>query len=167
MVPRYELPVVPLVASRGRDHVNLETIKSRFNALCDRYRTVIVEGVGGLFVPLSDHLMLPELIKSLELAVLIVARPTLGTINHTLLTIDCARSAGLTVLGFVINRVTGAGLVEQTTASIITGLSSVPCFGEVEEGTGVDVDSCQLGNTIEIARKGIDWKRLLAMVSPA
>ena len=66
-------------------------------------RTLIAEGVGGLLVPLtSDGYLVRDLIAALGLRVVVVARPGLGTINHTLLTLESARAAGLDVRGVVL-----------------------------------------------------------------
>jgi dethiobiotin synthetase len=64
--------------------------------------TLVVEGVGGLLVPLSEDYAVLDLALALALALVIVARPGLGTINHTLLTIRAARSAGLKVCAVVL-----------------------------------------------------------------
>ncbi|HTZ63425.1 MAG TPA: dethiobiotin synthase [Solirubrobacteraceae bacterium] len=64
--------------------------------------TLIVEGVGGLLVPLSDELSVRDLAVALGLEILIAARPGLGTINHTLLTLQAARAAGLAVRAVVL-----------------------------------------------------------------
>ncbi len=63
---------------------------------------VVVEGVGGLLVPLADDYSVRDLAVELALGLVIVAHPGLGTINHTLLTIEVARSAGLTVSAVVL-----------------------------------------------------------------
>jgi dethiobiotin synthetase len=63
---------------------------------------LIVEGVGGLLVPLSDGYDVRQLAVDLALPLLIAARPGLGTINHTLMTLACARAAGLKVAGVVL-----------------------------------------------------------------
>jgi dethiobiotin synthetase len=66
-------------------------------------RTLVAEGVGGLLVPLtSDGYLVRDLIAALGLRVVVVARPGLGTINHTLLTLESARAAGLDVRGVVL-----------------------------------------------------------------
>jgi dethiobiotin synthetase len=62
----------------------------------------VVEGVGGLLVPLGPDLDVRDLARVLGLALVIAARPGLGTINHTLLTLEAARAAGLTVAGVVL-----------------------------------------------------------------
>jgi dethiobiotin synthetase len=65
-------------------------------------RTLVVEGVGGLLVPLGDTYTVLDLAVALALPLVIVARPGLGTINHTLLTIRAARSAGMEVCAVVL-----------------------------------------------------------------
>src|ERR1019366_8809367 len=65
-------------------------------------QSLIVEGVGGLLVPLSERSSVRDLIRELALRVLIAARPGLGTINHTLLTLESARAAGLEVAAVVL-----------------------------------------------------------------
>jgi dethiobiotin synthetase len=65
-------------------------------------RTVIAEGVGGLLVPITPGYLVRDLALALELPVAIAARPGLGTINHTLLTVEAARAVGLRVAGVVM-----------------------------------------------------------------
>jgi dethiobiotin synthetase len=65
-------------------------------------RTVIAEGVGGLLVPITAGYLVRDLARELELPVVIAARPGLGTINHTLLTVEAARAVGLRVAGVVM-----------------------------------------------------------------
>jgi dethiobiotin synthetase len=65
-------------------------------------RTLIVEGVGGLLVPLAEDYSVRDLAVELALPLVIAARPGLGTINHTLLTIESARAAGLHVAAVVL-----------------------------------------------------------------
>jgi dethiobiotin synthetase len=62
----------------------------------------VIEGVGGLLVPLDDAFLLRDLAREIGLPLVIAARPGLGTINHTLLTLESARYAGLTVAGVVL-----------------------------------------------------------------
>jgi dethiobiotin synthetase len=64
---------------------------------------VIVEGAGGLMVPLTEQHLMQNLAAALELPLLIIARPGLGTVNHTLLTIRAAQEQGLEVLGVILN----------------------------------------------------------------
>jgi dethiobiotin synthetase len=63
---------------------------------------LVAEGVGGLMVPLTSGYLVRDLAVDLALPVVVVARSGLGTINHTLLTVECARAAGLSVAGVVM-----------------------------------------------------------------
>jgi dethiobiotin synthetase len=67
------------------------------------FQHLIVEGAGGVLAPLNERHYIKDLIKHLNLPVLLVARSTLGTINHTLLSLQCLRQAGIDVLGVVMN----------------------------------------------------------------
>lgn len=83
--------------------IDFSAIKTSFNRLASAYQYVIVEGAGGLMVPLSGGLMVADLARELELPLLVVARPGLGTINHTVLTCFSAQQSGLKVAGVIIN----------------------------------------------------------------
>jgi dethiobiotin synthase len=66
-------------------------------------RPLVVEGAGGLMVPLNDHALVIDLAAELRLPIILVARSTLGTINHTLLSLEALRRRGLEIAGIVIN----------------------------------------------------------------
>lgn len=88
--------------------------------------TLVVEGVGGLLTPLTNDFSVCDLAVALGLPVLIAARPGLGTINHTLLTLDVARHAGLNVCGVVLTPWHGSGTVlERSNRSTIARLGAI------------------------------------------
>lgn len=97
-------PLAPAEAAR-RDGVMVELsrIQESFQRLSAQHDYVIVEGAGGLMVPLAGGLLIADLAKLLALPVLVVARPGLGTINHTVLTCFAAQQMGLAVAGVIIN----------------------------------------------------------------
>jgi dethiobiotin synthetase len=105
---RFALPAAPSVAARaeGRE-VRLGAIVAAFQHLTARYEIVIVEGAGGLLVPLSQTLTMADLAATLELPLLVVTRGALGTINHTRLTLEAAQARGITVLGVVVSHAGG------------------------------------------------------------
>ncbi|HSA06181.1 MAG TPA: dethiobiotin synthase [Candidatus Gastranaerophilales bacterium] len=109
---------------KNRLKIDYESMKE----CCD---FVIVEGAGGLLVPLSDDFMVRDLIKLLELPVLLVARPDLGTINHTLLTIEAAKAIGLEILGVIISNypVETDDIAIKTAPDIISELTGVKIIG--------------------------------------
>jgi dethiobiotin synthetase len=66
-------------------------------------RNLIIEGAGGVLVPINDTHLMIDLIKKLDVQVIVVARTTLGTINHTLLSLEALRSRNIPVLGVIMN----------------------------------------------------------------
>ncbi|MBF0098218.1 MAG: dethiobiotin synthase [Magnetococcales bacterium] len=98
-VYRLALPRSPHEAAY-REGVRIEL--SRLT-LPEEQRCLIVEGAGGVLVPLNERQSMVDLMRQLALPVIVVARTQLGTINHTLLTLHCLRHFGLTVVGIILN----------------------------------------------------------------
>jgi dethiobiotin synthetase len=98
------LPAAPAVAARhaGRA-VDLERIARAYRALSARHDCVLAEGAGGLLVPLTREFSMADLARRLALPLLVVARAALGTLNHTLLTLEAAVARGLPIRGVVIS----------------------------------------------------------------
>ncbi|HYM45423.1 MAG TPA: dethiobiotin synthase [Solirubrobacteraceae bacterium] len=122
--------------------------------------TLIVEGVGGLLVPLADGFTVRDLAAALGLPLLIAARPGLGTINHTLLTLEAARSAGLDVRAIVLTPWPDAPAeIERSNRDTIAGL------GDVEVAVLPRVPSPA---ATDLARAGdaLPWRRWLSNVGP-
>jgi len=100
----FRAPLAPLVAARAEGRqIELEPILERARELEREHEILLVEGAGGLLVPLSDDLDVAGLATALGLPLVVVARAGLGTVNHTLLTIEAARARGLEVAGVVLN----------------------------------------------------------------
>ena len=87
---------------------------------------LIVEGAGGVMVPLNDRDLVLDLIGKLDLPVLLVARSGLGTINHTLLTLAALKGAGIDVLGVVLN-----GPKDEDNKKTIARFGKVSVVGEI------------------------------------
>ncbi len=104
----FALPAAPTVAaaSEGRT-VEVEAIRDAFARLRGRHQWLVVEGAGGLLVPAARDLSMADLCRELELPLLIVGRAALGTINHTLLTLEAAEARSLPVAGVVISHAGG------------------------------------------------------------
>ena len=119
--------------------IDFSHIKSAFERLAAAYNYVIVEGAGGLMVPLCGGLLVADLAIELELPLLVVARPGLGTINHTVLTCYAARQLGLQVAGVIINGMPESpGLAEQMASHQIGSLSGTSVLGIWPERNEVD-----------------------------
>jgi len=127
-----ENPLAPLLAAE-MEGVLIEPslIRKRFETLLQKYDAVIVEGVGGLLVPIAKDYSVLDMAKDFSLPLLVVSRPSLGTINHTLLTVEKALLKGLSVGGVVLNYSSppGGTLAERTNPGILQRLLPVPLIG--------------------------------------
>jgi dethiobiotin synthetase len=100
---RFGPPVSPhLASSLAGEQIDAVALVERARASASTGEALIVEGVGGLLVPLTDDFTVRDLAVELALPLLIAASPALGTINHTLLTIEAARAVGLDVAAVVL-----------------------------------------------------------------
>jgi dethiobiotin synthetase len=105
---RYGPPVSPhLGAELAGERIEPGRLVSAARDAAGSADSLVVEGVGGLLVPLTPGYLVRDFAIDLHLPVVIVARPGLGTINHTLLTVEAARAAGLDVRGVVLTPWTG------------------------------------------------------------
>ncbi len=134
----FQEPLAPWTAAmRARAPIRLDVVLEAFRLLSTRHRVLIVEGVGGLCVPLGPRVTVADLAKHLGLPLVLVARPGLGTLNHTLLTLSCARHYGLRIRGLIVNythppsREPMARLAEQTNPPMIKRMAQVPVVGEL------------------------------------
>jgi dethiobiotin synthetase len=92
-----------LAAELAGTVLDVEALVAQARALGDEAEALVVEGVGGLLVPLTRDTSVRDFAVALGLPLVVVARPGLGTINHTLLTVEAARAAGLHVGAIVMN----------------------------------------------------------------
>lgn len=102
---RFAPPLSPLAAARraGR-RISLPRLAAAHRALARRHHILLVEGSGGLLAPLTKRHTMADLAKRLRWPILIVARAGLGTLNHTLLTVEAARRRGLRIAGIIMNQ---------------------------------------------------------------
>ena len=131
---RFKHPLAPSVAAElERKSIKKEKIFSAYNYLSKKYDITIVEGAGGIMTPLYKKYLFLDFISALNLPIIIISRPGLGTINHTLLTISAAKGRGVNILGVVINYAakTKTGIAEKTNPEIIKRLGGVPVIGIV------------------------------------
>jgi dethiobiotin synthetase len=111
---------------------------------------VLVEGVGGLLCPLTERETVADLAAELRLPLVVVARRALGTINHTLLTVEVAGRRGLPVAGVVVSETAPPrGAAEQTNVDELRKRLDVPLLAVVAHGAA---------DAAELAR--VDWRRL-------
>ncbi|MWC30091.1 dethiobiotin synthase [Paenibacillus sp. MMS18-CY102] len=152
----FDAPLAPAVAaSLAGVHLTMEDILASGVPLFQRYSTMLVEGAGGAAVPLTEKHLVADLIVALGLPALIVARSGLGTVNHTLLTIDKLQSMGVSIAGVVLND--GASEAQNAypdpsmdgNAALIEQYSGIPVWGTMPRGLPEDAPE-QLAETTRL-----------------
>jgi dethiobiotin synthetase len=124
-------PLAPAVAAeREGVNISVEHIRDIYHTLCAECDMMIAEGAGGLLVPMADGVLTLDLIRMLGLPVLVVARLSLGTINHCLLTVRQIQAAGLPLAGIVFSRTQEqTTAAEQTNPSVLQRYTDAPILG--------------------------------------
>ncbi len=124
-------PMAPSVAAAMEgNRIDFGRLRDAYEQLAARHEFMIVEGAGGLMVPLAGGLMVADLIGRLALPAMVIARPALGTVNHTVLTCFAAKQLGIEVKGVIIN-----GYPErpdratESAPHLIDSLSGAPLLG--------------------------------------
>jgi len=139
----------PHLASRlGKEKVRLDKIKFAYRLLKEEHDTVVVEGVGGALVPLSENKLCLDLAKELKLPIIIVVGNKLGAINHTLLTIEAAKERKMNIVGLIFNNLfKGADktvlednvkIIKKMTGEKVLGVLPYSRFNSPKAAKGVD-----------------------------
>jgi dethiobiotin synthetase len=157
----YPDPVAPLVAARATQRpVDLEAIFSAFRQLQAGSDWIIVEGAGGLAVPITETMDMASLALELNVPLLIIARPNLGTLNHTCLTLHYARARGLRILGVVVSHTQPEtdSLAERTNPAMLEELGQAPVLGRVPHWPNIKGPD----DAAQAVAAGLDLERFLA-----
>lgn len=128
-----QTPVAPSEAARLEGmSVNLARVWKAYRVLRFMHEVLLIEGIGGLLVPLADRYYVADLVSRMDIPILIVTRPSLGTINHTLLTVRVAQDYRISILGLIMNSsVRQVGPAEETAIPALEANANVPILGEV------------------------------------
>ncbi len=129
----YKQPLAPWVAGWKEGAVDLAKVHQAYQkarASCD---FLVVEGVGGVRVPITRDFYVTDWIVKWKLPALVVARAGLGTINHTLLTVEALQKHKIKVFGVLINGYKGKGIAERTNASALKKLLNVTVYGPLKQ----------------------------------
>ena len=144
-----------LAAEHDKAKVDISIIKSRIKSLIKEYDIVLIEGAGGLIVPLTRTYTVLNLIQDLSVPVIVVARAGLGTINHTSLTVSTLKSFEIPIMGVILNYFKG-GIIEEDNKKIIGTLNNLPIMGLVPFSENIR----DLADNFE---KYVDIKNLIAL----
>lgn len=158
------LPLAPYVAATLlHQRVDIQRIVCAFRILSRKHFFLVVEGAGGLLVPLQKKFLVADLVKALRLPALIVARATLGTINHTLLTVEALRARKIPIVGIVLNGLKSKhrDLAVHTNPKILREFSRLPILGILPRLDGIDVRQCCYGSLFESVKDRMQLKKLI------
>ncbi len=167
---RFRNPLAPHVAATlEKREIDLKKIHSAYQELQKHYDFMIVEGVGGLLVPITKDYFVSHLIREMQLPLLIVARSGLGSINHTLLTLDAAVIRGFQIRGIIFNRVpvVNCSLADMTNPKVIHELSGVPVLGTLPDIEDLDVETCRFGFLREVFEERISIEKIMTPATVA
>ncbi len=130
---RFTAPAAPYTAAQIENkRISIDRVLSVYNTLSKQYDFVVVEGAGGLLVPITKNFSYADLAKELALPVLIVSANKLGVINHTLLTVDYIANHRLGLLGVVLNNMTRKNdIAKKTNPHALSGLLGRMFLGEI------------------------------------
>jgi len=159
---RYVQPMAPAIAAeRSGRPLDWEAIDRAIGDISRNSDVLIIEGVGGLMVPMDPKHTFRDVAAWLGAPAVVVARPNLGTINHTLLTVEALRQAKIPVAGVVINRypAENAGIVEETNPRAIERWGKAPVLCVVPDEK---VGGLRLPDGIVAAIETVDWESLAA-----
>ncbi len=127
----FEAPLAPEAASE-LEHVriDLETADRIYDRLLKSHDMLVVEGAGGLLVPIKRDFFFVDLVKRWGVPVIIISRLGLGTLNHTLLTYALCKREGIRVIGVILNNIEGReDIAARTNPAVLAKYLDVPILG--------------------------------------
>lgn len=137
----FQAPLTPMLAAKQDGvTITLQEIIAAGQPLIHRYESILIEGAGGVAVPLTEDSLVVDLISELRIPALIVARSGLGTINHTLLTVTYLQQHGVPIVGFILNDDDSKEMYNDssaaTNAELIERYCGISFLGRVPRLTG-------------------------------
>lgn len=130
---RFAPPLAPSVAAEMASvRIDPQRVRALFAQSLDTHDVTLIEGAGGLLVPLVERYTFADLARDLDVPILVVVGSRLGALTHTLLTLCCAQAMGLRVAGYIVNHPAGTSdLAMQTNIQVLARVTDVPCLGVV------------------------------------
>jgi len=130
---RFPSPLAPSVAAqRAGVTIDLSLLCELYDEISSAHGITLVEGAGGLLVPLQSRCTIADLVRMLKLPLVVVVANRLGALNHALLTLEHASCLGLPVLGYILNHLESLpSPAAETNASTLKSLTSLTCLGEI------------------------------------
>lgn len=129
---KFRQPLSPYAAMKTENiRIDINKIRKSVHQLMVNRELVLVEGLGGAQVPIKKDYFVADLIKDLRMPCIIIGRAGLGTINHTLMTIETLKKRKIKIAGIILNCYSGKELSERTNAKVIEELSGIKVIGRI------------------------------------
>jgi dethiobiotin synthetase len=157
----YRQPLAPWVAGWKEGAVPLKKVEQAYQKAKSKCEFLVVEGVGGVRVPITRDFFVTDWIVKWKLPALVVARAGLGTINHTLLTVEALQKRKIKVLGVVVNGYKGKEPSEKTNVQALEKLLNVPAYGPMKFNPKYRTDLDLLAKDIEKLRIKFNFDKKL------
>lgn len=162
----FKAALTPAVAAKVEGQlVDLQLIVEAYHQLRSLYDVVLIEGVGGITAPIWEEFLVADLMIKLQLPGIIVVRPDLGTINHTVLTATYARQRGINIGGIIVNGWNEpAGILEQSNLEYIKKLTGLPILGQFPRVPSINVTAGGQVGLAELAEQYLDMNGIIAIM---
>jgi len=161
---KLKAPQAPTISAKLENNtIHIEKILQSFYILKQKHKNLLIEGIGGIMVPLTGEVLVYDFIKKTGLPAVVVTRPYLGTINHTCLTLSVLKHIGIKVAGIIFNRVNDIeDNIFQKVEEEIKRISNVPVLGYLRN---YKIKKERIQEIISDARKTLFLDRILSFFS--
>jgi dethiobiotin synthetase len=153
----FEIPSSPYDASKTLNiEIDITKVIDAFEKLASSHEIVIVEGIGGIMTPISKNYFVSDLISELGMRTIIVTSSKIGTVNHSILTIEHAKNKNLELMGFVINQTDPEGYELSNLKQQLIDLTGMNVYATIPHLTPFDLDSYvkNFSNLVKISNFG-------------
>ena len=164
----FRLPVAPFDAARAeRRTIKIPTIMQAYYELQAQHDLLLIEGVGGVHVPVTPTMDVLDLIEKLKAPVLVVGRAGLGGVNHAMLTLNALCKRKIPILALVLNQTVPAKTAvarrqERSTLELLRESAGVPVIGPLPYRAGVDA---QFERAVEAMAENSEMRKLTKLVA--
>ena len=162
----FRTPVSPdFAAEKEGKSIDPAAIAARANELAKEH-LLITEGAGGIAVPLAPNYLMADLIADLGQPALIVARPGLGTLNHTYLTVDHLRRRGISIAGIVVSGYDAGDISAERNLRMLVEMNGLPLIGILPRILGLDTErpGWVTPEAAGALQERFDWPRIIAAI---
>jgi dethiobiotin synthetase len=161
---KFKQPLSPYAAMKTeKKKVNIARIKRSINNLRKDRDIVLVEGLGGAMAPIKRDYYVADMIKALQMSCVVIARAGLGTINHTLMTIDELKKRKIRIVGIIMNGFDGREISQRSNAQVIEKLSGIKVIGKIKAKSSFadmvkQIQKQRILNTLTPAPLSMKWR---------